>query len=608
MQFNIYHAIILVLALVISQNRNTYSDQSIQATSQYVTLKFNGPHTLEQQKLNPFTDYRLVVTFKHGSHTMVVRGFYAADGDAANSGADQGNVWCCRFCPDQLGEWTYEARLSRGSWIAIDEDVNSGETLPIENNTGGFIASTKETQSNALELHGRIKARGQYFYHADGTLWLKAGANSPENLLAYVDFDDTYRINTKTRDGEASAESPLHKFEPHRDDWREGDPTWRGGQGKSIIGALNYLASTGMNSIYFLTMNIGGDGNDVWPYVKPDDVTRFDCSKLDQWEVVFAHAQRLGLALHVITQETENETKLDGGDTGQHRKLYYRELIARFAHHRGIIWDLGEESGPAPWKKHPGISNEQQRAMADYIASHDPYANTVLIHTHASRNDQEHILTPLLGHQAIEGLSLQVNDPNRVHADVLHWRKKSMEANRPWLVSMDEIGPADYGAPPDAVDANQDKMRGDVLWGSLMAGAAGVEWYFGYKLAHNDLAAEDWRSRAELWKQTSIAHRFMIDNKIDTFLPSDDLIRDGKGFCISKAGEAYIVYRFEDQSDTDFKLDLSKSTDKFKVEWLHPRTGDRVKSSSQLTADESVSIGPPPSDADSDWVVLLSRE
>ncbi|MEZ5397230.1 MAG: hypothetical protein R2724_31245 [Bryobacterales bacterium] len=36
---------------------------------------------------------------------------------------------------------------------------------------------------------------------------------------------------------------------------------------------------------------------------------RYDVSKLDQWEVVFRHMDRLGLMLHVVTQETENDTR-----------------------------------------------------------------------------------------------------------------------------------------------------------------------------------------------------------------------------------------------------------------------------------------------------------
>jgi hypothetical protein len=56
-----------------------------------------------------------------------------------------------------------------------------------------------------------------------------------------------------------------------------------------MIGALNYLNSVGVNSAYMLTLNILGDGKDVWPFTDHNERYRFDCSKLDQWEIVFDH-------------------------------------------------------------------------------------------------------------------------------------------------------------------------------------------------------------------------------------------------------------------------------------------------------------------------------
>lgn len=101
-----------------------------------------------------------------------------------------------------------------------------------------------------------------------------------------------------------------------------------GGKGKGIIGAVNYLASKGMNVMSFLTMNIGGDDKNVFPYVNVTDFDRFDCSKLSQWDIVLDHAQRNGIFLHFKTQETENDQLLNGGNLGLERKLYYRELVA----------------------------------------------------------------------------------------------------------------------------------------------------------------------------------------------------------------------------------------------------------------------------------------
>ncbi|MFZ9038821.1 MAG: hypothetical protein ACO3DT_12255, partial [Gammaproteobacteria bacterium] len=91
-----------------------------------------------------------------------------------------------------------------------------------------------------------------------------------------------------------------HAPDAERPDFRDGDPSWRDGRGRNLIGALNYLASKGMNAVYFLTMNVAGDGDDVWPWIDATTFDRFDCSKLDQWEIVFSHMDVLGIHRNVV--------------------------------------------------------------------------------------------------------------------------------------------------------------------------------------------------------------------------------------------------------------------------------------------------------------------
>ena len=76
--------------------------------------------------------------------------------------------------------------------------------------------------------------------------------------------------------------------------------------------------------------------------------------------------------LHFKMQETENDDhitgghqgskpgqvpeSLDGGNLGIQRKLYCRELIARFGHNLALNWNLGEENTQ---------STAQQQAMIE---------------------------------------------------------------------------------------------------------------------------------------------------------------------------------------------------------------------------------------------------
>ena len=79
-----------------------------------VTLSFEGPDVTESDADNPFLNYRLNVTFKNGDKMYTVPGFYAADGNSANTSSKSGRIWQVRFLPDEIGEWTYKASFRKG--------------------------------------------------------------------------------------------------------------------------------------------------------------------------------------------------------------------------------------------------------------------------------------------------------------------------------------------------------------------------------------------------------------------------------------------------------------------------------------------------------------
>ena len=83
--------ILLVCALAMPVFAAPSVDPAQPVKWQPVTLTFDGPSTSEGANPNPFTDYRMSVTFEHSSgEKRVSQGFFAADGDAANSSAKSG--------------------------------------------------------------------------------------------------------------------------------------------------------------------------------------------------------------------------------------------------------------------------------------------------------------------------------------------------------------------------------------------------------------------------------------------------------------------------------------------------------------------------------------
>lgn len=551
-----------------------------------ITLSFEGPATHEGATPNPFRDYRLNVTVRHtaSGREFTVPGFFAADGRAADTGSVSGRCWRAYFAPDATGEWTFVASFRSGADVAISTDPAAGVPMPPDGVTGSFVVLPTDKCGRDHRGKGRLQYVGRRYLRFAGTgeWFLKGGADSPENLLAYADFDGT--VTSK------------HRYAPHAGDFRPGDPTWAGGRGTNLIGALNYLADKGMNSVYFLTMNVGGDGDDVWPWTSKSERYRFDCSKLDQWEIVFDHMDRLGLQLHVVLQETENDQLLDGGALGTQRKLYLRELIARFAHHLALVWNLGEENTN---------TDAERKAFADYIRALDPYDHPIVVHTFPGQ--KEAVYAPLLGHPAFEGPSLQNGSLGQTYSTTTNWLLRSAAAGRPWFVCLDENGPANVGVKPDDVDPDHTEIRTTELWGNLMAGGAGCEWYFGYAYAHNDLNCEDWRSRDAMWDQTRWALEFF-----QTYLPfpemtpSNSLISASSGYCLAKPADTYAVYLRTGGTTT---LDLGADTNVYVVRWYNPRGGGPLRTGTveRVVGPGVVSLGQPPDSPTNDWAVLVRR-
>ena len=359
------------------------------------------------------------------------------------------------------------------------------------------------------------------------------------------------------------------------------------------------LASTGMNAVYFLTMNIGGDGKTFGRTRRLMTSRDSTAASSISGRSFRTHAES-GDPDAVCHPGTENERMLDDGDTGRLRKLYYNELIARFAHHPALVWNLGEENGPANFSPN-GQAAAQQKAMSDYLKKADPYNHAVVIHTHSTAKGKEEVITDLLGCQSLDGLSFQVNDPKRVRSEIQHWHQLAEKANRPWMIAMDEIGPWHTGTVPDADDPNHDSLRRHVLWGSLLAGASGVEWYFGAKFPHNDLTSEDWRQRENVWKQTKHA--------LDFFKHIPYWEMRGDDFAFEKLGEVVVLYVPAGSKQQGHTIDLTSFADEVSIQWFDPRNGGGLQRGtvSQAKPEYRTNVGFPPNNAEADWVLLIQR-
>jgi hypothetical protein len=610
--------------------RQPDGDGAVQITGELkqwhkVTLTLNGPYAHEQDKApNPFVNHEMTVRFTHesGTPSYVVPAYFAADGNAAESSADSGTSWRAHLAPDLPGRWDYEISFLTGTLVVETDQPDAQPVTPYHGSQGSFEIAETDKSGRDFRHHGRLQYVGERYLRFAGTkeYFLKAGPDAPETLLACVDFD-----NTVARKRNA----PLKTWQPHVQDWRDGDPTWKGGRGKGLIGAVNYIAEKGCNVISFLPYNAGGDGDNVWPFVARNSKRHYDCSKLDQWGIVFDHATSRGVYLHFKLQENEIDDdrrgqqrtaggvpeSLDGGRLGPERRLYIREMTARFGHALALNWNLGEENTQ---------STQEQVDMIRFLKRMDPYDHNVVVHTFPSQQDR--VYTPLLGKDSgLTGASLQ-NSWSQAHQRTLKWIRESVAAGHPWVVCNDEQNPASDGVPPDpgyeghsGVAQQQDggytrdDIRKRTLWGTLLAGGAGVEYYFGYKLPQNDLICEDFRSRDSSWDYCRIALQFFRDHRIPfpEMQCADPLVgnrnHDNSRYCFAKPDELYLVY-LPDGGSTE--LDLKQAVGSFTIQWFNPRDGGPLLygSVTLVTAGKMVDLGTPPADADKDWLIVVAKQ
>ena len=109
-----------------------------------VVLDLAGPHASEENlgARNPFLNYRFDILFeftepagsagvsghtgeednpqpRHSIRRVTVPGYFAADGNAAESSAESGSVWRCVFRPPTVGLWVATVAFTAGPSVAI---------------------------------------------------------------------------------------------------------------------------------------------------------------------------------------------------------------------------------------------------------------------------------------------------------------------------------------------------------------------------------------------------------------------------------------------------------------------------------------------------------
>ena len=542
-----------------------------------VTVTFDGP-TASESDTTTFLNNRLNVTFTNGSKSYIVPGFFAADGNAAISGAASGSKWRVHFCPDATGTWTYAASFRTGTNIAIDPSATAGTAdATIDGATGTFDIAATDKVGPDLRGKGMLKYVNKHYlqFAETGEYFIKGGCNSPDNFFAYADFDNT---------------PASHSYTPHTTDWSAGDSLWNN-KGKGILGAINYLSSVGLNSQCVRVFNRPGATGDVFPYVDSGSapwtntaaLEKFDCSKLDQWEIVFEQMTKKGLLINMSMAQPGNSSYFEFAEGlmsstdpfALSRKLFYREMVARFSSHCALTWNIIEatdQNNMFSPDQTMSLSGQQMLNFGAYIHSIDPYQHPVVCGTDVGNNNPLYI--PVLSGDtsgSINGISI-VNDQHEAYQyPGFYWQQKSV---KPYICFQDQVL---SGVNLDsASDTTIAIWRIDVLWPQILNGGSGVE----FNVKNQGRAMENFRDYDKLWNQVAIAPRFMATMPLYSFFPNNSLISGETRYPYMQQGvdSLFVVRIYSDKAKYFNMMDTTKIKPgmTFKIKWFNPRTGQYV--------------------------------
>lgn len=532
---------------------------------------------------NPWLHVRLDVHFDHPDLAAPIRvpGYFAGDG----RGGGIGGVWRAHFTPPLVGTWTVDASLELGRNLNASLPGGAMSPLAVQGYEPLLEVRPLDPGATGFGAKGFVQRAGDsaYFGYSgtDDERFVQCGVGSPENFLGYAGFEGATDgasgagaicccrqrcFEDCERDLCLSTVDPapgfLHRYEAHRSDWRPGDPDWSANgiqrQGRGIIGALNYLGEEcGVNSMYVLVMNLGGDGKDTHPFLTdagaldcplsgsefdPSHTLNYHVARLDQWRAVLEHANAKGIMVQLLLAEQEScnirwfgPHDSNGGPRNHmsvYRRLFMKQMVAHFGHLLALRWNLCEENrspaacdsaacGSQATALTPQFTAEELDAMGRFIDAWDPNDHPIGVHTipNSTRVTEELLALPEFP-DWLSATSTQVHGEDGAgdiyESELQRLRGLLDQAGVTLPLINDEQGSSTDGLSAETNTgapwtSTADDRRRRVLYDTLVSGGQ-VSYYFGYhptSLGGGDLRTENFRERGDALDQLGIARRLM---------------------------------------------------------------------------------------------------
>ena len=492
-----------------------------------IEIAFAGPESRGRGDPNPFGIPLEVVFTSPSGRQYRVPGFYDGDG----RGGLDGSIWKVRFSADETGEWTF---------------ASQSDDRRLDGHEGRFIVTEPPEDAPGFYRWGRLEYTGtsenklRYLKFRDGPYWLKAGCDDPENFLGnYSNFNTMAKRKA----------------------------------------AVDYLAARGVNSLYIMTHNIGGDDRDVWPWLgntarkamaNGGRDARFDVAKLAEWRELLEYMQTKGVVPYLVLED-------DSAWKGYDKERYYRELIARFGDLPALLFNFGEEHNE-------NYRLSQALEFMRRLEQIDPYNHPRGIHN-VNTPDDQYIDAP-----QVDFTSIQTGSPGSRSGF-----EKALEHHRisiGWIDRCRQRGKRTLVVNFDEGRPEEDRRA---WWSAYLAGGV---WEAHVRKPY-DRPLSAWEP---VWTELGGARAFMESLPFWEMEPHDELVKSGTAFCLAKPGKIYAVYLPSGGSVT-VSLPPNGS---FEIDWWNPANSQDGRFQNQGRVNGGIQRFTAP--ADGDWALRIIRD
>ena len=274
-------------------------------------------------------------------------------------------------------------------------------------------------------------------------------------------------------------------------------------------------------------------------------------TKLTEWEGYITTLENAGvITVFFFFDDTQ-------GLTANWQELVDK-CVAKFKHHKLLIWSVAEEYGEA-------LTQAQVSQVAARIKSQDDNNHVVGVHQNASSSFD------FASDPNLDMFLMQLNDTT---ASGLHNSVKNSNVNGTKILNMAEA--------PDHAKQTRTTVR-QWNWASIMGGASAVQVLWMGRASD----PADWNTQ-DKYDDCARLMDFMESTNLNVTTCRDDLARGDTDYVLADPGNVYILY-----GDTGTSLGVNIVAGDYSVKWFDPIDGDWVDEGIQtLTAGDKTFTKP----------------